>query len=61
MNAEHCARTRAVQDLAARRVLAMTEDERLTMLLELFTEGAREMCLTDTDLLVELYPHKEMA
>lgn len=61
MNAEHFARTRAVQDLAARRVLAMTEDERLTMLLELFTEEAREMCLTDTDLLVELYPHKEMA
>lgn len=59
MNAERFARTRAIHELAARRVSTMTEDERLNTLLELFIEEYSEMCSTDIDLLIELYPHKE--
>ena len=48
------ARRRAIHDLAARRVAAMSEDERLAILIGYFTELFET--LTDEEILVELYP-----
>lgn len=50
------ARRRAIHDLAARCVATLSEDERLAILIDYFTELFET--LTDEEILVELYPRQ---
>lgn len=48
------ARRLAIYDLAAKRVAAMSEDERLAILIGYYMEAFEDM--TDEEILVALYP-----
>lgn len=51
----------AVRELAVRRLLSMTEDEKISFLLDIFIEKIEETHLTADDLLLALYPQTHKA